>query len=300
MDNRPVLFFDSGAGGLPYCQSFRIRNPAEAVVYAADRANFPYGPKDREDLIRLCIALVSRMAELFNPKLAAVVCNTASVSALEALRDTFPAIPFVGTVPAVKPAVLASRKRHIGVLGTSRTIGDPYLAELAARYGPDCAVTGIAAPELVDFVERRYEQAGGEERRRMAASYIERFRAAGADGVVLGCTHFLFLLDEFKAAAGEPGPAEPAMGIYDSVEGVSRRIEALLDGGGLRAEPAAAECAGNGSGRTAPAAGILVISGSAPPGVVWQKRADAFGLELRRLADIGPGEYRRNRPAVSP
>ncbi|MDR2021443.1 MAG: glutamate racemase [Treponema sp.] len=285
MDNRPVLFLDSGAGGLPYCQHFRTRNPAEAVVYAADRAHFPYGSRDREELIRLCTSLVSRIAEIFNPKLAAVVCNTASVSALEALRRSFPGIPFVGTVPAVKPAVLASRKRHIGVLGTSRTIGDPYIAELAARYGPDCAITGIAAPELVDFVERRYDQADREERRRMAASCIERFRAAGADSVVLGCTHFLFLLDEFKAAAGGRGPAEPDMGIYDSVEGVSRRIETLLDEGDLRAETGTAASSGN----KPPAGGLLLISGSGPPEAVWQKRADAFGLKLRRLADMRPG-----------
>ncbi|MDR2184207.1 MAG: glutamate racemase [Treponema sp.] len=298
MDKRPVLFFDSGAGGLPYCRRFRVRNPAETVVYAADRANFPYGSKEREELIRLCTSLVSRIAEIFDPKLAAVVCNTASVSALEALRKSFPGIPFVGTVPAVKPAVLASRKRHIGVLGTSRTIGDPCIAELAARYGPDCAITGIAAPELVDFVERRCDRADREERRSVAASYIEKFRAAGADSVVLGCTHFLFLLDEFKAAAGGRGPAEPALGIYDSVEGVSRRIEALLDEGDLRAETGTAETAGGGLRRETPSGGILLISGSAPSGAVWQKRAEAFGLELRRLADIGPGEYRKTQAAV--
>jgi glutamate racemase len=278
MDKRPVLFLDSGIGGLPYCRYFRSRNPAEAVVYAADRANFPYGSRDREELIRLCTSLVSRIVELFNPKLAAVVCNTASVSALEALRERFPGLPFVGTVPAVKPAVLASRKRHIGVLGTGRTIEDPYIAELAARYGPGCTVTGIAAPELVDFVERRYDRADREERLRMAASYIGRFRAAGADSVVLGCTHFLFLLDEFKAAAGG---TVPAMGVYDSVEGVSRRIEDLLGG--------ANAVAGDAAGTETPAGGLLLISGSAPAEAVWQKRADAFGLELRRLIDIPPG-----------
>jgi glutamate racemase len=289
MDNRPVLFLDSGIGGLPYCQYFRTRNPAETVVYAADRANFPYGSRDRQELIRICTSLVSRIAEIFNPKLTAVACNTASVSALEALRGNFPGVLFVGTVPAVKPAVLASRKRHIGVLGTSRTIGDPCIAELAARYGPDCAITGIAAPELVDFVEHRYDQADQEERLHMAASYIERFRAAGADSVVLGCTHFLFLLDAFKAAAGGQGPAEPDIGIYDSVKGVSRRIEALLDKGNLRTETKTVESAGTGLRRESYTGGILLISGSGPPEAVWQKRAGIFDLELRRLVDIRPG-----------
>jgi glutamate racemase len=289
MDNRPVLFLDSGVGGLPYCQYFRTRNPTETVIYAADRVNFPYGSRDRQELIRICTSLVSRIAEIFNPKLTAVACNTASVSALEALRKNFPGIPFVGTVPAVKPAVLASRKRHIGVLGTSRTVEDPCIAELAARYGPDCAITGIAAPELVDFVERRYDQTDREEQLRMAAAYIERFRAAGADSVVLGCTHFLFLLDAFKAAAGGQGPAEPDIGIYDSVEGVSRRIETLLDGGNLRVEAKTAESAENGFRRKSYAGGFLLISGSGPPEAVWQKRAGVFGLELRRLVDMYPG-----------
>jgi glutamate racemase len=172
-------------------------------------------------------------------------------------------------VPAVKPAAEASKARHIGVLGTARTAGDPYIAELAARYGPDCALTVIAAPDLVDFVEHRYAAASAGERLAAALPYIERFRRAGADAIVLGCTHFLFLLDTFKAAAGD-------LSIHDSVEGVSRRAEVLLDEGGLRAGPEA----GNRKS-------ILLVTGSAPPEPVWQERALAFGLSLR--SDQGYG-----------
>jgi glutamate racemase len=158
-----------------------------------------------------------------DPKMAVLACNTATVSALSFLRDRFPQVVLVGTVPAVKPAVLGSRTGRVGVLGTQRTIDDPYIAELADRYGPGCSMVPIAAPELVEFVEFRYRLAGAEEIRRVVAPYLERFRDAGVDAVVLGCTHFLFLLNEFREAAA------PDIVMYDSVEGITRRVESLLD-----------------------------------------------------------------------
>jgi glutamate racemase len=258
--DRPVLFLDSGIGGLPYYRYFHLRNPLEPVVYTADRENFPYGPKSREELTALLLSLIGQMIDRFRPKLAVVACNTASVSALAALRAAFPALPFVGTVPALKPAVLESRKRRIGVLGTSRTIEDPYITELAAQYGADCGIRGIAADELVEFVECRCAAAGEGEKRRIVEPYIEQFRAAGADGVVLGCTHFIFLLDEFRAAAA------PDLKIYDSVGGVSLRAEQLLNEGKLRS--------GSSSGN------ILFLTGKEPPGE-WRQRASDFGLTLQ-------------------
>jgi glutamate racemase len=271
--DRPILFLDSGAGGLPYCRHFHLHNPGEPLVYTADRENFPYGPKDKEELTGLLTLLMERLIPLFNPKLAVLACNTASVSALASLREKFPALPFVGTVPAVKPAALASRKRCIGVLGTSRTIEDPYIAELAARCGSDCAVVGLAAPDLVEFAERRLAAADGAERRRAVLPYIEEFIRAGADAVVLGCTHFLLLLEDFKAAV------PPWMGVYDSMEGVSRRIEALLgERAPLRGRPA-------GTGSTPGTRGILALTGGEKPDPLWRQRAGDFGLDLRLLDD---------------
>jgi glutamate racemase len=262
MDTRPVLFLDSGIGGLAYCRYFHQRNAEEPLVYVADREHFPYGSRDREELIFLLIELVGRLRRRFNPKLGVLACNTASVSALIPLRESFPDLPLVGTVPAVKPAALSSKQRHIGVLGTGRTIDDPYIAELAAQYGPDCAVTAIAAPDLVEFVEHRYAQAGEAERRQAVLPYIEQFIRAGADAIVLGCTHFLFLREDFNAAA------QGKLSIHDSVEGVSHRVEALLDQGNLRARPGPQD-----------KLGLLVVTGPAPVEPVWQERADSFGLD---------------------
>jgi glutamate racemase len=268
MDKRPVLFLDSGIGGLPYCRHFHRRNPPEVLIYTADRANFPYGPKDREELAAALVSLVAALIDGFHPKLAALVCNTASVSALAVLRETFPALPFVGTVPAVKPAVTGSRSRRIGVLGTERTVADPCIGELAARYGPDCAVTVLAAPELVDWVEYRHAAAAAEERRRVVEPYVAAFRKQGADALVLGCTHFLFLLDEFVLAAA------PDMKVWDSMEGVSRRIEAVLDEKGLAAPDLPPR-------QEAESGNLLLVTGSSSLDGVWRDRAREFGMVPR-------------------
>jgi glutamate racemase len=234
MNNRPIVFLDSGIGGMAYCREFQSRNPGESLVYLADRQHFPYGERSREELPGILKNLVAELVSREDPKIVVLACNTATVSAVSFLREHFPSLPFVGTVPAVKPAVLGTKTGKIGVLGTRRTVEDPYIAELAARYGSGCSVIPIAAPDLVEFVEYRWARAGAEERRGAVIPYLEKFRAAGADAVVLGCTHFLFLLKEFREAAA------PDMVIYDSVEGITRRIESLLDaeGGRLRADAA--------------------------------------------------------------
>jgi glutamate racemase len=228
MDNRPVLFIDSGLGGLPYAHFFHAHNKSERLIYVADRANFPYGPKPKEMVKELVLSLVENLVSTYNPKILAVVCNAASVSALSALREMFPELPIVGTVPAIKSAVLASQKRCIGVLGTQRTIEDPYISDLAAKYGPDCCVLGEAAPDLVDFVEYHWLEADNEERLMAVKPWVEKLRSKGADALVLACTHFLLLVEEFRNVAGKD------ISVFDSVEGVTRRLESILDEKKLR------------------------------------------------------------------
>ncbi|MDR1248715.1 MAG: glutamate racemase [Treponema sp.] len=265
-----MLFWDSGVGGFPYFCRFRRNNPGERLVYVADREGFPYGSMDRLDLVRRLEDLLGRIVRRLDPKLAVLACNTATVSALAELREGFPALPFVGTVPAIKPAIRQSKKRHIGVLGTIRTVGDPYITKLAAESGPDCVVTAIAAPDLVEFVERRFAGSAAEERLAAALPYTEQFRRAGADAVVLGCTHFIFLLEDFKAAAED-------MSFHDSVEGVCCRAETLLEKGDLRA---AASSAGAGEN-------LLLLTGSAAPEPEWEDRARSFALALSNGQEYG-------------
>ncbi|MDR1073837.1 MAG: glutamate racemase [Treponema sp.] len=262
VDN-PLLFFDSGIGGLPYFKRFWERNSGVRAIYIADREHFPYGHKTREEITGILIRLAAGLLKHVEPQAAVLACNTASVSALDALRETFPSIPWVGTVPAIKPAALASKTRCVGVLGTDRTIEDPYIMELAKKYGPDAKIVGLAAPDIVRFVEEGGERAPEVEKERMASPYIERLRVAGADTLTLGCTHFLLLLDTFRRLAA------PDIAVFDSVEGVVRRIEDVL------------ESAPNRRQRTAGA--VLLLTGSAPIESLWRKRAFAFGLEIRRL-----------------
>ncbi|MDR1058710.1 MAG: glutamate racemase [Treponema sp.] len=261
MERGTVIFLDSGIGGLPYGGYFHERNRGVDILCVADRANFPYGPKKKEELVELLRGLTEQLVDRWHPAVLALACNTASVSALGELREFFPGLPIVGTVPAVKPAVLESKTRRIGVLGTERTVADPYIAALGARYGPDCSIWGEAAPDLVEFVEHRYAGAAPGERLGAVIPWVEKFRAAGADAIVLGCTHFLLLREEFaKAAAG--------ISIHDSLEGVCRRIEELLEAAG---GPAASPRKGRAE---------LALTGGAPPEPYWGHWAEHFGLRL--------------------
>jgi glutamate racemase len=267
MDMGPLVFLDSGIGSLPYVRFFRSRNPGERVICLADRAGFPYGPRPKKELRSLLFFLIEKLAAMYDPKLLVLSCNTASVSALGFLRRHFPSLPIVGTVPAVKPAVLASKTRRVGVLGTGGTIADPCIDALAARYGPDCAILGEAVPELVEFVEHRYAAAGAEERLAAVTPWIGKFRTSGVDSVVLGCTHFLHLLEEFHRAGGED------IRIYDSVEGVSRRVETLLDadGGRLRSKEDYSPQP------------VLAVTGKGPLESYWNGMASLFGFKTERF-----------------
>jgi len=264
MDNRPVLYYDSGIGGLYYGYCFSLKNPHEKTICLGDRANFPYGMKSKEELIELTISVTKKIIALFNPKIMALACNTASVSALNELREAYPDLPIVGTVPAIKPAAAASKKRCIGVLATKRTISDSYISELVKQYGPDCRTESIAAPELPEFLEHRWADAGKTEKYETAKYYIEKFRERGADTLVLACTHFPLMREEFEAAAGDE------IKIFDSVEGIRTRIESLLDAdnGRLRHDSNTVQKA------------LMAVTGESDPEPYWKKITSRFGFEL--------------------
>jgi glutamate racemase len=219
------VFVDSGKGGLPYFDFFRARNPGVNAVYVADTEHFPYGKKTKSELVAILCSLTERLKSRYSPAIIALVCNTASVSALDELRAMFPDMMFTGTVPAVKPAVESSVSGVIGVIGTERTLDDPYIDTIAAAAGKPCRIERAAAPELVEFVEYRLETASARERAEQVQPYVQRFRDRKVDALVLGCTHFLLLKQDFIRAG------MPDMRIFDSVEGVTKQIERLVSGG---------------------------------------------------------------------
>ena len=271
MEKRPVLFLDSGIGGIPYCRYFHQCNPGENIVYLADRLNFPYGAWKKEELAAAIIRLMENVIKTINPKIVVIACNTATLAALAPLREHFPAFIFVGTVPAIKPASLASKTGKIGVLATELTIKEPYIKELAAQYG-NSEITGIAAPELVKFVEEQLDSASPEAMKKIVHNYLNQFRAAGVDAIVLGCTHFLFLEEDFRQEAA------PDITVFESVEGISRRIESLLAGAFPR-EEAISESSACSENR-------LLLTGTAVPDPSWTNWAHRLGFNLSLLEEV--------------
>jgi len=270
MDKRAILFIDSGIGGFPYCNDFIKRNPWEKVCYLADRENFPYGQRNKEDLASILISLTEKLLMKVDPKIVVLACNTASISALDSLRRRFSQILFVGTVPAIKPAAIASNCGKVGVLGTSRTIEDPYNQNLADESGKKCEIVGIAATDLVNFVEERFDTADENEKKQIVKKYIDLFRAKEVDTLVLGCTHFLFLLNEFQREAA------PFIKIFNSIDGVTKRIEYLLD------ENQSALRTDNSDHHV----NRLILTGTETADASWQNRAKTLGFDLIYLSKL--------------
>ncbi len=267
---QPVAFLDSGIGGLPYLASTRSLLPKERYVYAVDRENFPYGEKSADQVIQAITDLTRRMIERENPRLVVVACNTASVVALGVLREKFP-LPFVGVVPAVKPAAALSKRRRVGVLATRRTVEGEYLRSLIQQHASGCTVVSLPAADLVQFVEQAMERCTPEEKTARVAAEVERFRDAGIDALVLGCTHFLHLEPEFRRLLDAEGIA-----LVDSRTGVSRQVQRLLKNGG-------APKTGNGTGSGAPAGpepDALYVTGASPIEDRYRYFAAQFGLRL--------------------
>src|SRR4051812_38201272 len=155
----PILFFDSGVGGLSVLAPTLKLLPNAPIVYAADSAGFPYGKRGEAEIASRVPALLGRLVERFRPRLAVIACNTASTIALDHVRAALD-LPVVGTVPAIKPAAEISRSRVIGVLGTEATVRQPYVDDLAARFAADCTIIRHGSPELVELAEAKL---GGED-----------------------------------------------------------------------------------------------------------------------------------------
>lgn len=221
----PVLFFDSGVGGLSVADAAMVALPTMPVVYAADAAGFPYGTKSEAEIAARVPALLGRLVERYRPRLAVIACNTASTIALAHVRAALD-VPVVGTVPAIKPAALASQTRVIGVLGTDATVRQPYVDRLAAEHGGDCTVLRHGSAALVALAEAKLSgrTIGPDEIRAAIAPLFEQLGGDRLDTVVLACTHFPLLTAELTAAA--PNPVR----WFDGATGIARRIASLTVG----------------------------------------------------------------------
>lgn len=221
-DTGPILFFDSGVGGLSIAAPARHALPGAPFVYAADTAGFPYGTRGEAEIAGRVPALLGRLVERYRPSIVVIACNTASTIALPAVRAALD-LPVVGTVPAIRPAALASVTRVIGVLGTPATVRQAYVDDLVARFAADCTVVRFGSARLVQLAEAklRGETDLGDAVRDAVAPLIVDPDAARMDTVVLACTHFPLLADELQAAIPQP------VMFTDGGAGIARRIAHL-------------------------------------------------------------------------
>ena len=231
-ETAPILFFDSGVGGLSVVAPVRAALPNAAIVYAADNAGFPYGGKTEMEVATRVCALLGRLTERYRPALVVIACNTASTIALAHVRTAL-AVPVVGTVPAIKPAAALSGTRSIGVLGTVATVRQPYVDRLAAEFAGDCRVLRHGSGALVELAEAklRGEAVDPAAVTRELAGLLDQPGGEAVDTVVLACTHFPLLADELAAAAPRP------LTFVDGGAGIARRVVHLLDATAWPAAP---------------------------------------------------------------
>jgi glutamate racemase len=237
--NKPptILVFDTGLGGLTVLREV-VRARADAhYVYVADDAFFPYGRLSEEQVISRAVPLMGELIAAHRPDLVVIACNTVSTLVMSHLRERYP-VPFVGTVPAIKPACAASKSRRVSVLGTRGTVQREYTRALIRDFAQGCEVTLVGSAELATLAESALsgEVVSDDD---IAAELLPCFVGADEDAprrtdtIVLACTHYPLLLDRLTHLA--PWPVD----WIDPAPAIARRVTSLLGEG--HNKPAGAE-----------------------------------------------------------
>ncbi len=229
-DLRPIGVFDSGIGGVSVLREIARRLPSEDLVYFADSANVPYGNRPLDEIERLSLAAADFLLRQ-GAKIIVVACNTASAAALTALRAAYP-IPFVGMVPAIKPAVARSQTRKVGVLATAGTFRGRLYHDVVERFADGVEVHTQVGQGLVELVEDG--NISGPAAEAAVAHYVGPLLDAGVDTLVLGCTHYPFLMPAIeRVSGGRLTIVEPSPAIAAQVERVLAERDWLHPAGGV-------------------------------------------------------------------
>src|SRR5579863_8092064 len=217
-----ILLFDSGLGGLTVYREVAAARPHVDFVYVADDAGFPYGGLPEPALVSRVVALMGELIETHRPDLVVIACNTASTIVLPDLRKQF-SLPFVGTVPAIKPACAASLTRRVSVLGTEATVAREYTRALIRDYAQDCEVTLVGSKLLATYAEAELAGAPAADAA-IRAEIAPCFREGGnrTDTIVLACTHYPLLIERLRALAPWP------VNFIDPAPAIARRVVDLL------------------------------------------------------------------------
>ena len=221
-----ILVFDSGLGGLTVLREVVRARPEAHYVYVADDAFFPYGHRSEEQIISRAVPLIGDLISEHRPDLIVIACNTMSVSVMAHLRATYTG-PFVGTVPAIKPACAASKTKRVSVLGTKATVKREYTQALIRDFAQGCEVTLVGSAELAALAETALS-GGAVSDKEILAELMPCFVGADEDAskrtdtIVLACTHYPLLLNRLKQLA--PWPVD----WIDPAPAIAKRVTSLL------------------------------------------------------------------------
>ena len=253
-----ILVFDSGLGGLTVYREVAAARPDARFVYVADDAGFPYGRLAETDLVARVVALMAELIAAHRPDLVVIACNTASTLVLPQLRARF-TVPFVGTVPAIKPACAGSLSKMISVLGTEATVRREYTRKLIHDFAAGCAVTLVGSARLAGFAEAQLhgEPVADEAIAAEIAPCFVGAEGRRTDTVVLACTHYPLLLDRLTRLA--PWPVK----FLDPAPAIARRVVELI--GPADQRPAIASARAIFTSHQAPSPGL-------------RKALEAFGI----------------------
>jgi glutamate racemase len=219
-----LLVFDSGLGGLTVCGEMARLLPDAQIIYAADNAAFPYGELEEDALVARVLAVTDRLIARCDPDAVVIACNTASTLTLPHLRARFAKIPFIGTVPAIKPAASQSRSGLISVLATPGTVARDYTRELVRTYAAHCTVT-LAGSRLLAPLAEAFLNGKSVSDAAIAREIAPAFVSSGnlrTDCIVLACTHYPLLLSHFERLAPWP------VAWIDPAPAIARRVGQIL------------------------------------------------------------------------
>jgi glutamate racemase len=217
-NNSPIGFFDSGIGGTSIWEEVIKLLPNENTIYLSDSKNAPYGERSTEEIIALCEKNTAFLIKE-NCKLIIVACNTASTNAITLLRDTYP-IPFIGIEPAIKPASLVTKTNRIGVLATKGTLNSTLFEKTALSLRNTIQIQETNGKGLVPLIENG--KLNSTETKTLLTLYLTPMLANNIDSLVLGCTHYPYLIPQIREIIG------PDIKIIDSGEAVARQTKAIL------------------------------------------------------------------------
>ncbi|MEB3333637.1 MAG: glutamate racemase [Cyanobacteriota bacterium] len=225
MNSQPIGVFDSGVGGLSVWREIVRQLPSESTLYVADSAHVPYGNRRRGEVLAFSEALSGELIAR-GCKVIVVACNTASAVALDALRERYPKVPILGLEPAVKPAISLSKTKVVGVMATPATFQGRLFRATVGRYAAGVRLVEQVCLGLADCVE---SGASEEDLERLLEGFLAPMLDANADTIVLGCTHYPFVLDTIRRLAG------PDRRVIDPAPAVAAHLAHVLGAGGLAA-----------------------------------------------------------------